>query len=105
MLAMILMKDSGRPNLVSAVVRACGCILSNAFSQSRKRAYNELPVRSDASRSLLTMWIGCEVDLFCLKPNCVTLSLWSMAASSLLWRSLAKSLYAVERREMGSHEA
>ena len=25
------------------------------------------------------MWMGCEVDLFALKPNCVTLSLWSMA--------------------------
>ena len=31
MLAMILVNSSGRPNLVSAVIRAWGCILSKAF--------------------------------------------------------------------------
>lgn len=38
MLAMILVNCSGSPNLSSAVVRAWGCILSHAFSQSKKSA-------------------------------------------------------------------
>ena len=102
MLAMMLVNCSGKPNLVSAVIRACGCILSKAFSKSRNSAYSEWLVLPAASSSLLTMrMVGCEVDLFCRNPYWVALSLWSMAASSLLWRSLANSLYAVKSSEIG----
>ena len=88
MLLMMLMYSWLMPYLWSEVRSACGWILSKAFSQSRKREWSGSPCASAFSMSLLTMWIGCEVDLFALKPNWVVLSLESMAFSNRVWSIL-----------------
>ena len=82
----------GTLNLLRAASSPCGCILSNAFSQSKRTVYEDCPVASARSISLRMMCAGCEVDLAALKPNCVSRSQSSMAACSRPWRILAKSL-------------
>ena len=58
-------------------------------------------VASEDSMILLMMWIGCEQDLLDLNPYWVFRSWESIAFAILVWRILAKSLYAVLSRLIG----
>ena len=80
-----LVSSCGKPNLWKAVVRTW-----LGVDLYRKRLP---PVEEECVEWRWT-------DLLSLKPNCVCLSLWSTAASILLCKNLAKSLYVVESREM-----
>ena len=61
MFLMSAVKCGGTPYLSSAVIRACGWILSKAFSQSSTMMYSNCPVASALSIRQPMMWIGCEV--------------------------------------------
>ena len=84
MILMRAVRCGGTPQRVSAVRRASGCILSNAFSQSSKMVYSDCAVASARSMRRPIMWIGRDVERAALNPDWVSLSLSSRAAWSLV---------------------